>query len=87
MEPAGILPNGVSSEDFAHAISAWKEKLGKKNVLLDHDAIQRYSQCTIPIDRQVAAVLLPGCVEDVQAIVTIAGTYKIPLYTISKGRN
>ena len=82
-----ILPKGISSQVFGDAIDAWKQKIGSKNVLLEHDDTRRYSQCTIPVERQVAAILLPGSVEDVQAIVKIARTYNIPLYTISRGRN
>ena len=82
-----ILPKGVSSQDFNHAIDAWKEKVGENYVLLgDHDT-GRYGQSTIPVERQVAAILLPASVEDVQAIVKIARTYSIPLYTISRGKN
>jgi 4-cresol dehydrogenase (hydroxylating) len=56
-------------------------------VLLGHDDIQRYSQSTIPAEIQVVAILLPGSVEDIQAVVNIARTYNIPLYTVSKGKN
>ncbi|MFH0811721.1 MAG: FAD-binding oxidoreductase [Pseudomonadota bacterium] len=87
MKYTEILPKGVSAEDFAQAVELWKEKIGSGDVLLDSDIIQTYSKCTLPIERSVAAVLKPGSVEDVQSIVEIAGTFKIPLYTISKGRN
>lgn len=82
-----LLPKGVSLQDFDHAIDAWNQKIGNNNVLLGHDDTLRYSQSTIPAERQVAAVLLPATVEDVQAIVKIARTYNIPLYTISRGKN
>ena len=87
MEQSGTLPKGVSAEDFNRSIEAWKQKIGENNVLLDSDSLRRYGQSTLPIERQVAAILLPGSAEDVQEIVRIAGKYKVPLYTISKGKN
>jgi len=82
-----ILPKGVLPQDFEQAIDAWKQKLGKNYVLLGDLDTDRYGQSTIPAERQVAAILLPDSVEEVQDVVNIARAYKIPLYTVSKGKN
>jgi 4-cresol dehydrogenase (hydroxylating) flavoprotein subunit len=69
------------------AMAAFRQVLGEAHVLADAGALARYGWCTIPIQRQIAAVLRPASVEEVQQIVQIATTHSVPLYPISTGNN
>jgi 4-cresol dehydrogenase (hydroxylating) len=68
-------------------IAAFQQILGEEHTLTAASALQRYSWCTMPIDRRVAAVLRPGSVEQIQEIVRVASAHRVPLYPISTGNN
>ena len=72
---------------IAKAIEAFEQAIGKEYARTDSPTLRRYHCCTIPIEREIAAVLRPGCVENVQEIVKIANEFKISLYPISTGNN
>jgi (+)-pinoresinol hydroxylase len=86
------LPPGVSSKDFADAINQFEEAVGKDWVFTSDEDVALYRDAYSPFmgepDEIVAsAAVAPDGVEQVQKVVRIANTYKIPIYTISTGKN
>ena len=69
------------------AIRGFQQALGAEHVLVGDAAVSRYSVCTLPVRRRIAAVVRPSTVEQVQEIVRIAATNQVRLYPISTGNN
>jgi 4-cresol dehydrogenase (hydroxylating) flavoprotein subunit len=69
------------------AIAEFRKVLGHEYTLTDDVELKPYGWCTIPIRRQIAAVLRPGSVAEVQAITRIAALHSVALYPISTGQN
>ena len=87
-----ILPPGVSADDFASAIKAFEAAVGKDWVFTNDDDLFPYRDPFSMIKDQPnelipSAAVGPDTVEQVQAIVRAANRYKIPLYSISTGKN
>src|SRR5271156_1099156 len=86
------VPPGVSSQDFSEAIKQFEDAVGKEWVFTSDEDVAMYRDAYSPFygepDELVAsAAVAPDNVEEVQKVVQIANTYKIPLYTISTGKN
>ena len=86
------VPPGVSSSDFAVAIKQFEEAVGKEWVFTSDEDTDLYRDSYSPFwheeqDRVPSAAVAPDGVEQVQKIVRIANTYKIPLWTTATGRN
>ncbi len=87
-----ILPPGVSAERFASAIKELEGAVGKDWVFTTDEDLHAYRDHFSYIKDQPnelipSAAVGPDTVEQVQAIVRIANKYKIPLYSISTGKN
>lgn len=87
-----ILPPGLSQRDFNAAVDAFAAVVGRDWVLTSDDDLLPYrdSFSTVwdtPEERRASAAVAPTEVEQVQAIVRIAGRYGIPLFPISTGKN
>ncbi|KAB1645308.1 FAD-binding oxidoreductase [Gulosibacter chungangensis] len=84
------LPDGVSAEQFANAISEFSETIGSEYVRVDEATVSEYDD-KFPVtdgdEFKGSAVIWPGSTEDVQVIVRIANKYGIPLHAFSGGRN
>ena len=85
-------PPGISPADFALALKAFAAAIGPEWVFTSDEDLDLYRDAYSPLwgepeERIASAALAPDRVEQVQQIVKIAGAYKIPLYTISTGRN
>jgi (+)-pinoresinol hydroxylase len=85
-------PRGVSSKDFADAITQFEAAVGKEWVFTSDEDVALYRDAYSPFwgepDELVAsAAVAPDNVEQVQKVVKIANTYKIPIYPISTGKN
>ena len=72
---------------FDAAIAAFREVVGEEHTLTDPVALERYGWSTIPVRRQIAAVLRPASVEQIQQVVRTAAAHRIALYPISTGNN
>jgi 4-cresol dehydrogenase (hydroxylating) len=72
---------------FAKAIDHWSKTIGTENVITDQERLAAYEANTIGIEREIPVVLKPSTTEEVQAIVKIANTQRIPLYPVSGGKN
>ena len=78
------LPPGLSSKDFADALRQFGEAVGKEWVFSSDEDVDLYRDSYSPFwgepDELVAsAAVAPDGVEQVQKIVRIANTYKIPI--------
>jgi FAD/FMN-containing dehydrogenase len=86
------MPPGVSGKDFADAIRQFEEAVGKEWVFTSDEDVDLYRDAYSPFmgeeDEIVAsAAVAPDSVEQVQKVVKIANTYRIPIYPISTGKN
>jgi len=85
-------PPGVSEADFASAVQAFANVVGADWVFTDDDTMATYRDAYSPYnggegERHASGAVAPNSVEQVQEILRIANRYRIPLYTISTGRN
>jgi (+)-pinoresinol hydroxylase len=85
------LPPGVSASVFADALRQFRDVVGREWVFEGEDlALYRDAYSPLwgePEEKVASAAVAPDQVEQVQKIVRIANAHKIPLYTISTGRN
>jgi 4-cresol dehydrogenase (hydroxylating) flavoprotein subunit len=89
----GVLPPGLSARDFEAALRAFAAALGDDAVLSAEAALEQLREFRDPYsfpgwdDHWPSAVVQPGTVEDVQAVVRVARQYRVPLWTTSMGKN
>ena len=86
------LPPGVTSADFSAALEQFEAAVGKEWVFTSDEDVDLYRDSYSPFWHEdeepiPSAAVAPDGVEHVQAIVRIANRYKIPLWTISTGKN
>ncbi len=86
-----VLPAQVSAEDFDTAIAQCKEVVGPQWVFADqgphlHAYLDRYPILDAALHAPSAAVA-PKDVDQIRKILAIARHYRIPLWTVSTGRN
>lgn len=86
------LPPNVSQASFDAALAAWRNVVGADWVFTKDEDVALYKDAYSPFwgepeEKVASAAVAPRTVEEVQAIVRSANQYRIPLYTISTGRN
>lgn len=86
------LPPGVNSKDFSDALKQFAEAVGKEWVFTSDEDVDLYRDSYSPFWHEdeepvPSAAVAPDGVEQVQKVVRIANTYKIPIWTISTGKN
>ena len=86
------LPPGLTSKDFSDALKEFSEAVGKDWVFSSDEDVDLYRDSYSPFWHEAeepipAGAVAPDSVEQVQKVVRIAGKYKIPLWTISTGKN
>lgn len=70
------------------AIVSWQKILGDARVLMNQEALVKYTQDTTACaPRQIFCTLQAKTTDEIVAIVKVASTYQVPLYPISKGNN
>lgn len=85
-----VLPPGVSKESFAAALAEYRVIVGDQWVFVDLERLAPYSRIMVPDDaaaHQPCGAVAAGSVEEIQRILAVSNKYKIPLWTISVGRN
>lgn len=85
-----VLPRGVNQQAFLKAVKAFRKLLGDENVLTKPEQLIAYMKIMMPVDEAEhapSAALTATTVEQIQAIVKICNEYRIPIWTISTGRN
>lgn len=74
--------------DLGGFFATVRAALGDEAVNVSAETIVRYGENQLPSgDRRPAGVVMPGSVEEVEAIVRAANTHKVVLYPISTGQN
>ncbi|TAK50946.1 MAG: FAD-binding oxidoreductase [Gammaproteobacteria bacterium] len=86
------LPPGLSRSDFSSALGEFRVAVGKDWVLTDAEDLDGYCDefgpyRGTPEERIPSAAVAPDTVEEVQKVVRVANSYRIPLWMISCGRN
>jgi 4-cresol dehydrogenase (hydroxylating) len=86
------VPPGVSERDFARALDELANAIGREWVFTSDEDVNLYRDAYSPFwnepeDRVPSAAVAPASTEQVQAVVRIANTYKIPLWAIATGKN
>lgn len=87
-----VLPPGVNQADFRDALKQFEQAVGKEWVFSSDDDVNLYRDAYSPFWHESeepipSAAVAPDSVEQVQKVVRIANTFKIPLWTISTGKN
>ena len=89
-ENNAVLPRGVTSEAFGKALEQFRTLLGEANVLVQAEQLAPYNKVMMPVENAAhapSAALTATTVEQIQGIVKICNEHRIPIYTISTGRN
>lgn len=86
------VPPGVSERDFAAALDEFRAAVGADWVFTSDEDVALYRDFYSPYwgepeERVASAAVAPSSVEQVQAVVRAANARRIPLYSISTGRN
>src|SRR5579872_5976494 len=86
------LPPGVTATAFSEALQHFADAIGKEWVFTSDEDIDTYRDAYSPLWHEdeesiPSGAVAPDSVEQVQAVVKIANRYKIPLWTISTGKN
>ena len=84
------LPKGVSEANFDKAIAEFKKILGAENVLTSAEHVAPYRKTMMPVADDAhapSAALVATEVAQVQKIVAVCNKYKVPVWTISTGKN
>jgi len=84
------LPKGVSEQTFDAAVTDFRRVLGEANVLTSAYQLASYTKIMMPVDEAnhtPSAAILATTVEQIQEIVGICNNYKVPIWTISTGKN
>lgn len=90
-DAARILPPGMSEAHFERALAAFESIVGTPNVCRGGAALEPYLDPFVPVANPRAfapsAALLPADVDEVRAILRVANETRVPLWTVSTGRN
>ena len=68
-------------------VAGLRAAVGADHLLISPSELARYSRCTIPWQRSCAAVVFPGCADEVSQVARIATQHRVPLWPFSTGRN
>jgi 4-cresol dehydrogenase (hydroxylating) len=85
-----VLPKGINKKTFAKVMDKFRNIVGDEWVKVELDQLAPYARIMVPDPtelHQPSAAVAPSSKEEIQAILKIANKYKIPLWTISVGRN
>jgi 4-cresol dehydrogenase (hydroxylating) len=85
-----VTPTEISDSALSGAVDAFVAALGSDRVLTDAESLRDFRDPFQPDswdDWTPAVVVLPVTVEEVQAVVRIAGEYGVPLWPHSTGKN
>ena len=85
-----VLPPGVSAATFDRALAQFATAVGAANVVSSVAGLVAYLDPFAPgqaASSAASAAVLPASVDEIRAILRIASEYRIPLWTVSTGRN
>ncbi len=86
------LPPGLSTKDFQEAIKQFEVAVGKQWVFTSDEDVALYRDSYSvflgePEEIVASAAVAPDTVEQVQKVMKIANSFKVPIYPISTGKN
>lgn len=84
------LPKGMAESTFDQAVAKFKAALGADNVMIQDEHVRPYTKVMMAVpteDHTPSAVVTATTVEQVQEVVKICNEFKVPVWTISTGRN
>jgi hypothetical protein len=86
------VPPGVQSQDFSEALRRFGDAVGQEWVFTSDEDVDPYRDAYSPFWHEdeepiPSAAVAPNGVEQVQQVLRIANQYRIPLWTISTGKN
>ena len=86
------IPQGLTEEQFSTALNELAGVVGRDWVFRSREIIETYRDVYSPYRNQpdepvASAAVAPATVEQVQQVVRIANTYRLPLWVFSTGRN
>ncbi|RLA43666.1 MAG: oxidoreductase, partial [Gammaproteobacteria bacterium] len=85
------LPQGITSEQFSAAMAEIEKVVGHDYVFLDDiKELRSYRDpynTTSDADFAPSAAVAPRNIEQIQKILSIVNDYKLPIWTISTGKN
>ena len=84
------LPKGMSESSFDAAIAQFKKALGEDNVMIKDELVRPYTKVMMAVpteEHTPSAVVTATTVEQVQEVLKICNAHKVPVWTISTGRN
>jgi 4-cresol dehydrogenase (hydroxylating) len=87
---APLLPPGVSERDFRSALAEFAAIAGRDAVFSGSAAEQAYLDPFAPGDArawQASAVVMASDVEQIRAVLGVARRFRVPLWSVSTGRN
>lgn len=84
------LPKGVSEKAFDAAVKEFRRVLSEPNVLVSAEQLAPYIKVMMPVpeaNHTPSAAIMATTVEQIQGILKICNKHKVPLWTISTGKN
>ncbi|MGE0521093.1 MAG: FAD-binding oxidoreductase [Candidatus Binatia bacterium] len=88
---ANLVPKGVSAAQFGEALGKMRAAVGTEWVFVSDSPVLRcYYDTYSPAPAQntaPSAAVCPASVEEVQKVVVVANEHRIPLWSISTGKN
>jgi 4-cresol dehydrogenase (hydroxylating) len=86
------VPPGMSAADFARALERFTRIVGAEWVFTSDEDTALYRDAYSPMagepeEKVASAAIAPESAEQVQAVVRVANEFRVPLYSISTGRN
>ncbi|KAH7376894.1 glycolate oxidase [Plectosphaerella cucumerina] len=86
-----VLPPGLDQAQFDRAVSELVKQLGADSVFVGEalrDYVDPFELWEVEGQRRIpSAAVLPRSVAEIQSVLQIARTYKLPLWTFSQGKN
>ncbi|MGP3789551.1 FAD-binding oxidoreductase [Pseudomonas sp. B392_1p] len=85
-----LLPQGVTAAEFQKAVTKFRALLGDDNVLVKNEQLVPYNKIMMSTENAnhaPSAAVTATTVEQIQGVVKICNEHKIPVWTISTGRN
>ncbi|MDB5688657.1 MAG: oxidoreductase [Sphingomonas bacterium] len=85
-----LLPPAVSAKDFGDALNAMRTIVGRAYVFSDEPQMTGYRDhfaLSPPEEHAASGAVAPRNVEEIQRLLKVARDYRVPVWTISTGRN
>lgn len=72
---------------FRQAVDEIRRVVGEEHIAAEGPNLERIAKATIPDPKRPSAIVRPGSVDEIAAIVGIAQRLQVPLWPVSQGRN